>query len=196
MVLTKEQAEKIKEHLLKQLGNFPEEKREQIKEQVESMTTTQVENFVEENKLDHLSGCLFCSIIGGKTSSFKIAEDENNVAVLDINPISPGNTIVIPKKHASKILPSSLEFAKLVSKRIEERMGPREIKMHDFEAMGHQIVEIVPIYGDETDRKKASEEELKAVQERIAKEKKEEKAEVKEVIEKVEEIVKLRPRIP
>ena len=43
MVISNEEAEKIKEHLLKQLENFPEDKRTQIKGQINSMNTGQVE---------------------------------------------------------------------------------------------------------------------------------------------------------
>ena len=202
MVLTEEQSKKIKEHLLRQLGNFPEEKREIVKEQVESMTKEQVENFVEENELEHLEGeCLFCGIADGKNPSFKIAETADDIAVLEINPISKGNTLIIPKKHRTKIMQHSSDFAKIVSTRINERLNPKEIKMREFEAMGHQILEIIPIYGDEKDRKKATPEELKQIQDEITSEKKveEKKVEIKEGIveqKQVEEIVKLKPRIP
>ncbi|KZT34672.1 HIT-like protein [Sistotremastrum suecicum HHB10207 ss-3] len=45
-------------------------------------------------------GCIFCLIIQGKIPSFKIAETELSVAFLDINPVSEGHTLVIPKHHA------------------------------------------------------------------------------------------------
>ena len=70
MVISNEEAEKIKEHLLKQLENFPEDKRTQIKEQINSMNSEQVEKFIEKNQLTHLGGdCIFCSIVSGKSSS-------------------------------------------------------------------------------------------------------------------------------
>jgi len=43
--------------------------------------------------------CIFCKIIKGEIPSYKIYEDENFLAFLDINPQSPGHTQVIPKKH-------------------------------------------------------------------------------------------------
>lgn len=207
MPLTKEQAEKIKDHLLKQLGNFPEEKREQIKGQVESMTTKQIENFVEENKLNHLdeNRCIFCAIIEGKTPSFKIAEDEKNIAILEINPLSKGHTLIVPKKHDEKIYEYTKEFAEKVSKRINERFSPKEVKIQEINIMGHPILEITPLYGDETEKKPATQEELKFVQEEIIRptpepEKKIEKPK-EEHIEKTEEkpkeeLPKLKARIP
>ena len=43
--------------------------------------------------------CIFCKIINGEIPSKKIYEDENVLAFLDINPSSPGHTLVVPKKH-------------------------------------------------------------------------------------------------
>ena len=43
--------------------------------------------------------CVFCKIIKGDIPSYKVYEDENFLAFLDINPQSPGHTQVIPKDH-------------------------------------------------------------------------------------------------
>lgn len=43
--------------------------------------------------------CIFCKIIAGEIPSFKIYEDDSAFAFLDINPITPGHTLVIPKNH-------------------------------------------------------------------------------------------------
>lgn len=43
--------------------------------------------------------CIFCKIINGEIPSYKIYEDENCLAFLDINPISDGHTLIVPKKH-------------------------------------------------------------------------------------------------
>lgn len=44
--------------------------------------------------------CIFCKIAKGKTSSYKIYEDENVFAFLDINPYSIGHLLIVPKKHS------------------------------------------------------------------------------------------------
>ena len=46
-----------------------------------------------------MKDCIFCKIVKGEIPVFKVYEDENFLAFLDINPISPGHTQVIPKKH-------------------------------------------------------------------------------------------------
>ncbi len=47
--------------------------------------------------------CLFCSIVEGKIPSHKVYEDEKTYAFLDITPVNPGHTLVIPKKHAADV---------------------------------------------------------------------------------------------
>ena len=49
------------------------------------------------------SDCIFCKIIAGKIPSKKIFEDSKVIGILDINPISEGHTLVIPKKHYETI---------------------------------------------------------------------------------------------
>ena len=43
--------------------------------------------------------CIFCRIIAGEIPSKKIHADKYALAILDINPISEGHSLVIPKKH-------------------------------------------------------------------------------------------------
>jgi diadenosine tetraphosphate (Ap4A) HIT family hydrolase len=205
MVLSEEQAEKIKEQLLKQLEKFPEDRREMIKGQVESMTTSQVEDFIEENNLNHFGAkgnCIFCSILEGKAQSFKVAENEDNVAILEINPISRAHTLIVPKKHDSELNPSAREFSQKVAKRISDRFNPKEIQSSEINIMGHQLLEIIPIYGDEKERAPASPEDLKRVQDEIIKPEsergpeKQERKEEEKVVEIQKEVVRAKARIP
>jgi histidine triad (HIT) family protein len=46
-----------------------------------------------------MENCIFCKIVKGEIPSYKVYEDDNFLAFLDINPTSPGHTQVIPKKH-------------------------------------------------------------------------------------------------
>lgn len=47
--------------------------------------------------------CIFCKIIAGEISSYKVYEDENTLAFLDINPVNPGHILVVPKKHFTNL---------------------------------------------------------------------------------------------
>ncbi len=50
-----------------------------------------------------MSDCIFCKIIAGEIDSYKVYEDENVLAFLDINPHAKGHTLVVPKIHAETI---------------------------------------------------------------------------------------------
>jgi histidine triad (HIT) family protein len=47
-----------------------------------------------------MEDCIFCKIVNGEIPCFKVYEDEKVLAFEDINPISEGHTLIIPKKHA------------------------------------------------------------------------------------------------
>ena len=47
---------------------------------------------------------IFTKIIAGEIPSYKIAENEDFYAFLDINPNAPGHTLCVPKKEVDKIL--------------------------------------------------------------------------------------------
>ena len=46
-----------------------------------------------------MGDCIFCKIINGDIPCYKVYEDENFLAFLDITPLNPGHTLIIPKKH-------------------------------------------------------------------------------------------------
>ena len=50
-----------------------------------------------------MEDCIFCKIVKGEIPSFKVYEDEQVFAFEDINPISPGHTLIVPKKHAQDL---------------------------------------------------------------------------------------------
>lgn len=50
-----------------------------------------------------MADCIFCMIIDGKIPAAKIYEDETVLAFLDINPVIPGHSLVVPKQHCSSI---------------------------------------------------------------------------------------------
>ena len=50
-----------------------------------------------------MEDCIFCKIVKGEIPSFRVYEDEKVFAFGDINPISPGHTLIIPKRHAQDL---------------------------------------------------------------------------------------------
>ena len=70
---------------------------EQIKalqEKIKNMSPDELKEFQKKQ-------CIFCQIIGGKVQSKKVYDDENVIAVLDVNPANPGHILIMPKEHYS-----------------------------------------------------------------------------------------------
>lgn len=70
---------------------------------------------------------IFTKIIQGEIPCYKIAEDENFIAFLDITPIARGHVLVVPKQECDKIFDVNLEtlskwlvFAQPIAKAIEK----------------------------------------------------------------------------
>ncbi len=49
------------------------------------------------------SDCIFCKIVAGEIPCFKLYEDEATLAFMDINPVSEGHALIIPKAHAEDV---------------------------------------------------------------------------------------------
>ncbi len=57
---------------------------------------------------------IFSRIIAGEIPSYKVAEDDRFYAFLDINPVQPGHTLVVPKKEIDDIMDLTAdEYAEL-----------------------------------------------------------------------------------
>ena len=46
---------------------------------------------------------IFSKIIDGEIPCYKVAEDQNHIAFLDINPNAKGHTLCVPKKEVNKL---------------------------------------------------------------------------------------------
>lgn len=49
------------------------------------------------------SDCIFCKIVSGEAESSIIHDEDDVMAFLDMHPINPGHTLIIPKKHATNV---------------------------------------------------------------------------------------------
>lgn len=63
-----------------------------------------------------MENCIFCKIVKGEISSAKIWEDEKVFVFLDINPLSKGHCLIIPKKHSENIFDIEEETLKEIIK--------------------------------------------------------------------------------
>ncbi|MBN1599892.1 MAG: HIT family protein [Bacteroidales bacterium] len=96
---------------------------------------------------------IFSRIVSGEIPCYKIAEDDNYLAFLDINPLAKGHTLVIPKIEVDYIFDMeddllaglhlfSKKIAKAIDKSVEcERIGVAVIGLE----VPHAHVHLVPI---------------------------------------------------
>lgn len=96
---------------------------------------------------------IFSRIIKGEIPSYKIAEDDNFYAFLDINPITWGHTLVVPKKEVDYIfdlddqtLGGLTVFAKKVAAAIKEAIPCRKVGMAVLGLeVQHAHIHLVPL---------------------------------------------------
>ena len=123
---------------------------------------------------------IFTKIINGEIPCYKIAEDENYFAFLDINPLKKGHTLVVPKKEVDyffdlddETISGMMVFARKVAKAIDNTI---ECKRVGVVVLGmevpHAHVHLIPL-NKESDasftqpKLKLSEEEFEEVADKI-----------------------------
>lgn len=127
--------------------------------------------------------CIFCKIVKGKIPCHKIYEDDDFLTFLDINPLNPGHSLLIPKKHHRWVddvpnFGAYFEVAKKVSLSIKKKLKPLAVY---YLTMGFQIphahVHVIPRFEKDGHTeginlkaiKKINEEEMKEIAEKIRK---------------------------
>lgn len=104
---------------------------------------------------------VFCKIINGEIPSYKLYEDDDVLAILDISQVTKGHALVISKKHYDNFLcVPQKEMHKVMD--VAQKIGQVEIKMlgakgvniltNCYEAAGQSVphfhVHVIPRYGD------------------------------------------------
>jgi histidine triad (HIT) family protein len=104
----------------------------------------------------HQDNCIFCKISKGEIPSYKIWEDDEFFAILDIFPNTKGMTLVIPKQHyvsyafemSDDVYSRFLLASKKVGKILDEKLGVMRTALV-MEGMGvnHAHVKLYPLHG-------------------------------------------------
>lgn len=101
--------------------------------------------------------CIFCKIISNQIPSYKIYEDNDILVLLDINPVEPGHTLIIPKSHIldlqeidtktlTKILNKAKEIATLLTDKLDAN-GYTLIQNNGIcQEIKHYHLHIIPKY--------------------------------------------------
>ena len=124
---------------------------------------------------------IFTRIVRGEIPSYKVAEDERFFAFLDINPLTKGHTLVVPKQETDylfdlddRTLADMIVFAKRIARKLKEKI---EFKRVAVVVIGlevpHAHIHLIPIQ-DEKDvdfrkeKLKLSPDEFRAIADTIS----------------------------
>ena len=96
---------------------------------------------------------VFTKIITGEIPSYKVAENDDFIAFLDINPNAKGHTLVVPKKEENKIFNLSrvdyqklMDFSYTVAKALEKAVPCKRVGMSVIGLeVPHVHVHLVPL---------------------------------------------------
>ncbi len=104
--------------------------------------------------------CVFCAIVAGDAPAHVLHEDDRTVAFLDIDPVTRGHTLVVPRRHVRDLWDADREQATAVMAAAWEVAGLLRRTLHPagmnlFQATGpaawqevfHLHVHVVPRYG-------------------------------------------------
>ncbi len=123
---------------------------------------------------------IFTKIINGEIPSYKIAENTDFYAFLDINPNTKGHTLVVPKKEVNKLFDLDedtyrglMDFSREIALAIEKAIPCKRIGMTVIGLeVPHVHVHLIPLHSmqDMSFQHKVtlSDEEFKAIAKRIA----------------------------
>ena len=107
--------------------------------------------------------CIFCKIIDGEIPSYTLYEDEYVKCFLDVNPVSNGHALIIPKKHfvdatdiESKYVLKIFETARKVMLQISKNLKPDGFRLTqnngNVQEVKHYHLHIIPTYKNKQDK--------------------------------------------
>jgi len=96
---------------------------------------------------------IFIKIVNGEIPCFKITEDENFLAFLDVNPNAKGHTLCIPKREIDKIFDIEddlyvglMQFSKKVAIALEKAVSCKRVGMAVIGLeVPHAHVHLIPL---------------------------------------------------
>lgn len=97
---------------------------------------------------------IFTKIIEGDVPCHKVAETDEHIAFLDINPISEGHTLVVPKKEINyffdlpdDLMQSTMNLSRTIAQAVDEALHPLRtgIIVQGLE-VPHAHMHLVPLY--------------------------------------------------
>ena len=100
---------------------------------------------------------IFTRIINGEIPCYKVAEDDRYFAFLDINPLTKGHTLVVPKQETDyifdlddKMLGDMMIFAKKIACKIKEKIDCKRVAVVVLGMeVPHAHIHLIPINSEQ-----------------------------------------------
>lgn len=96
-----------------------------------------------------MTDCIFCKIVAGDIPSTKVYEDADVLAFMDVGPVCPGHTLVIPKQHVNplydmpdELLAKVMAVVRRVAKAQVAGLGADGVNLH--QSNGAAAGQVVP----------------------------------------------------
>ena len=121
-----------------------------------------------------MNDCIFCKIINNEIPSYKVYEDDKVLAFLDVNPMSYGHTLIVPKNHILDYEEIDLETLNHINKvgkelyiKLKEKLSPNSIQLVQnngkLQEVKHYHLHLIPYYDEEKEGKENIEEVYKNI---------------------------------
>ncbi len=85
---------------------------------------------------DQAADCIFCKIVAGRIPCFKLHEDGDTLAFMDINPVNEGHALIIPKAHfedvyavSDEALAAATKTAARVARAVRAALDPAGLNL-------------------------------------------------------------------
>jgi len=201
MALSEDEVNELKGQLKEQVKDMSDDKKIEAEAQIDSMSNEAIEAMLNQQRGQQQQ--IFRMIVRKEVDSVIVDENSEAIGVLEINPLSKGHTLVIPKEvvtEKNKMPESILEFAKRIGGKIMKNLKPKKADVKIEEKFGEVIYEIVPEYDTPIgERLKVDKKELESVNQIINTEVIQRSKDVEVVKEEEatpEKVIRLPRRIP
>jgi histidine triad (HIT) family protein len=153
MSLTDEQIVELKSQLKQQVQHLPADKKAAAEEQIESLSPEALEDMLNEQKSRATNPSenksIFRRIVDGDIPSVKVAENSVSAAYMNINPVSKGHIIILPKKavdDAKKLPTGAFTLAKKLASKAESKLKANSTEIQTENKFDEAYVNIIPVY--------------------------------------------------
>ena len=143
MSLSKEEITELKNQLKEQIKHLSGNERKEAEKQIEEMSEESIDLMVSQQKTQKI----FRMIANKEIESVTIKENDKAIAVLEINPLSRGHTLIIPKqsyKNKNKFGEDFAVFVKEIVEKIEKNMKAKKVHFLIEDKLGEKVGEIIP----------------------------------------------------